>query len=141
MAGTHLWIQPVPANTVIAVDDDAGINTGIYVRSILAQPSISLPAKYVRSRTELLTMGQMLRVWEKVTGKEAKYLECSLEGYEGLWSVMGKELALQLNFNKAVPDYTISNRGILTEKDLGVRKGLVGFEEALKRLEKEGSWD
>ena len=138
-AGTHVWIQPISADTVLPITGDAGINTGIYVRSILAQPSISLPAKYVASQTETLTMGQMLQVWEKVTGKQAKYLECSPEGYDGLWPMMGKELGLQLKFNKWAPDLGVLKEGLLTEKELGIQEGLVGFEEALKGM--AGSWE
>ena len=132
--GAHVWVQPTPPDTVLGVTGDAGINTGIYVRSILAQPSISLPSKYVLSQTELLTMAQILEIWKEVTGKEGKYLECSVEGYDELWPVMGKELGIQLEFNKAAPDWETFQEGILTDKDLGIQERLVRFEEALKGL-------
>ncbi|MCJ1305246.1 hypothetical protein MMC08_008060 [Hypocenomyce scalaris] len=132
--GKSIWIQPCSADTVLPIAGDAGVNTGVYVRAILARPEVSLPAKYALVQTEALTMGQMLRVWERVTGKEAGFLECTLQEYDGLWPVLGKELGLQLRFNQAVPDWGGLREGMVTGGELGIREGLVGFEEALKGL-------
>lgn len=115
-------------------------NAGIFVRAILAQPQLTLPARYVFVHTDLLSIADTMKVWSKVTGKEGMSVEVvSLEDYERLWPAWGKELGAQLQFNEIVVDLISTQEGVLGEVDLGVNGEVVRLEKTLRGM--VGAWD
>lgn len=108
-------------------------NTGIFVQAILSRPDVSLPARYATVHVEALTFPQLLKIWTKVTGKEAVYMACSTEEYDALYPRFGEELGLQYEYMTNVPDAQTGEPGLLSKEALGI-EGLVGVEDTFREL-------
>jgi len=93
---------------------------GIFVRQILAAGSKAF-TKYARVATETRSFGEMLKIWNEVTGRQGVYVQCSYETYEELWGVAGREFGEQLKWGELVPDW-MAGYDSLSEEELGVTK-------------------
>ena len=114
---------------------DVSVNVGLYASAILANPSVSLPAKYTLVVTENITVADTLKVWSEVTGKEAEYVEVSAQKFDDLFPTMGGELAAQLKWGETVQDWGALSGAMVSGKDLGVQeKELVGLKGCLEGL-------
>lgn len=129
--------MPCPATTRLPIAGDTPGNTGKFVRAILAHPEVSLPARYASVQTGTMSHGEILKSWCDVTGHDAQYLECSAEVFNGLFPVWGLELALQMQWNTAIPDWTLPD--MLKPEDLGITD-LIGWKEALQDFKLKGYW-
>ena len=114
---------------------DVSTNIGLYVSAILANPAVSLPAKYALVVTENISVADTLKVWSEVTGKEAEYVEVSAGKFDALFPGMGGELAAQLKWGETVEDWAALSGAMVSGKDLGVKeKELVGLKGCLEGL-------
>lgn len=133
-----MWLLPCPPTTPVTTSGSVTANVGKFVAAILAQPHLTLPAKYVIASTETTTTGQMLEIWSAVTGNESQYVQISLEDYEALWPVWGLEVGGKYQFwNETRKGWTKECVTAITGEELGV-EGLVGLEEALREFHQKG---
>ncbi len=96
---------------------------------------MTLPGKFVLASTESLTTGQLLSTWEEVTGKKAEYVEITLEDFDRLWPMWGKEMGLMLKYWEEVGERSWSGEEVVTKEDLGIMEPLVGVKDALKSFD------
>ena len=129
-----VWMHTCSPQTMLPLVGEPSINTGIYVRAILAQPRFTLPGRYVLVRTDPLSIADTLKVWSKITGKEGVGVEVSLEDYARLWPGFWRDLGLQLKLNEMVTDLSSIREGVLGAVDLGVESDVVRFEETVKGM-------
>lgn len=125
--------------TLLPINGSPKTNAGIFVRSILAQPHVTLPARYVFIQTDPLTIADTMKVWCEVTGKEGVTVEVSLEDFDRLWPAWGRELGLQLGFNAMMGDLSRTEAGVLGAGELGIEGEVVRLAEALRGM--VGAWD
>ncbi|RDL35435.1 putative NmrA-like family-containing protein 1 [Venustampulla echinocandica] len=130
-SGKHVLLQPVPQNTPILSIGDQVSNVGHFALSIVKQPDLTLPAKFVLASTDSTTTGDLLKTWGKVTGKETEYLEISLEQYERFFPRWGTELGMMMQYWAEVGDKSWSGEAVLTRQTLGIDAAFVGTEKAL----------
>jgi hypothetical protein len=138
-AGKHIWLQPCSPSTPITCIGDQTRNIGPFVLSIVSQPKLTLPGKFVFAYTETMTEKEMLEKWTKVTGKEAIHVQVSLEDYDTLFPGWGKEMGMMMCLWDEAGEKSWSGEdGLLTGKDLGVDMGkLVGVEKTWEGID----WD
>lgn len=133
----HVWLMPCAPNTVVPTTGDMTKNPGIWVRQILANPQ-KTRGKYLAVITDDTTTGEMLQIWSKVTGKEAVYVEITLEQYANVFGIAGEELGSQYKFNEAVPDWSADHTeagNFVTRAEIGIQDSeVVDFEGALQDL-------
>ncbi|KAF2640724.1 NAD(P)-binding protein [Massarina eburnea CBS 473.64] len=134
--GKYVQILPTPASAHIPVAGDLSINSGVWVRQILAKPSVS-KGKYAQVGPETLTFGEMMKIWSEVTGRQGEFLQSSVEDFSRIWGIGGEEMASQLVFGEAVPDWT-QDLPFVGMEELGIAKeevpGLKATLEELKAL-------
>ncbi|KAH8200577.1 hypothetical protein TruAng_005229 [Truncatella angustata] len=136
--GTGQYIQIVPAkpDSKILLSGDMTVNPGIWVRQVLATAPKSFE-KYANVALEKWTFQNMVEVWSEITGKPARYIECTLEDWTKIWGPAGNELALQFKFGERCDPWVETDEHISPE-DLGIaRDEVVGFRgtiEGLKHL-------
>lgn len=128
---------PSSISATIPTSGDMTVSTGIWVRQIIANPSKSL-GKYADVCTEILTLGEILEIWSSVTGKPGVYVECSLEDFEKMWGLPGREMAQQFKFGESVREWHadvggefISMEELGITEDIGFKKALEGLKQAL----------
>jgi hypothetical protein len=135
MSGKYIWLQPSPGSALLSVSGDISTNVGVFVSTILAHPEVPLPARYVTVKTETLTFLDILKVWSKVTGKEAEYVECTYEAFARLWGPYGIEIADQFKFGAEYGDWDVLEPDIVKVEELGIKRSdLKGLEETLEIL-------
>jgi len=122
----------VPGKTILPVTGDPSTNTGIFVRAILAQPKLS-HGRYAFITTDILSFDDMLKVWSKVTGKEAVTVQGTPEEYDRLWPVVGEEIGKQFLWHTEVSDWTQDGKAFVSKEQLGI-EGLVTLEATLEAL-------
>ncbi|KAF2688511.1 NAD(P)-binding protein, partial [Lentithecium fluviatile CBS 122367] len=134
--GKYAQIVPTPPSARIPVAGDMTVTPGIWVRQILANPSLT-HTKYANVAPETLSFGEMLDMWSEVTGRQGVYLQVSPQDYEKAWGVGGAELADQLVFGEQVADW---NEGVqaVGMSELGIKEeevpGLKATIEGLKAM-------
>lgn len=112
-------------------------NVGHFALSIIEQPELTLPAKFVLAETDSTTIGEMLKTWGKVTGKETEYVEVSLEQYDRILPGWGNEMGIMMQYWAEVKDRSWSGEELLTRQSLGISASFVETEEALAAI----NWD
>ena len=115
---------------------DVGFNTGVWVRAILEHPEVSLPAKYAQVCTDTKTFEEATKVWSKVTGAPAVYLEVPVSKYADMWGPYGLELSQQFKWSEVYTNWATELNGtLLSMKDLGITKDQVrDLEQALEQV-------
>jgi len=110
------------------------ITPGVWVRQILANPSVS-HGKYANVAPETLSFGEMLKIWGEVTGRQTVYFNVSPKEYEDAYGVGGAELGDQLVFGELVTDWEtglelvgMEELGIKKEEVPGLRATIEGFK-------------
>ena len=132
----YIWIQPSTAEALIPMAGDVSVNIGVYACAILANPEITLPAKYTLIQTETVSHEGVVKTWSEVTGKKAEYVQTSMSVFAKLFGNMGRELAHQCMWFEDVQGWGALRMGLLTAKDLGIDEDeLVGLKECLGRLQ------
>jgi len=131
-SGKHIILRPCPGSTIVPSAGDPGHNTGIFVKAILANPSLT-HGRYTSVLTDTLSFDNLFGLWSKVTGKPITTVGCSVDDYNKLWPVAGEEFAKQLAYHTEVPDWTANAEKQLSAEELGIT-GLINSEEGLKSL-------
>jgi hypothetical protein len=127
-------LQPTSPTTLIFSVGDQTANVGPFTLAIAKQPNLTLPGKYVLATTDLMTAGDLLNTWTEVTGKPAEYVEISLEDFDRLWPLWGREMGIMLKFWEEAGEksWSVEGEKLLTREDLGIEgTKLVGIKEAL----------
>ncbi|KAF1344378.1 hypothetical protein BDV97DRAFT_52299 [Delphinella strobiligena] len=130
-SGKHIQLLPVAEDIPITTMGATTINAGIWVLSILSQPTLTLPARTVLAATETRSAKEIVHLWSNVSGKPAEFVSTSLEHYDAVWPKWGREVGLMLQFWDQVRERSwIAGDGemVLGKSDLGI-EGLVGMEE------------
>ncbi|KAF5007495.1 hypothetical protein FDECE_6183 [Fusarium decemcellulare] len=138
-SGVRVFMLPTPKTTGIGISGDMTVTPGIWVRQILANPTLTL-GKYASVEIEYLTYAEMVKIWSKVTGKRVVYLEVTPEEYEEFWGLVGNEFSLQLKFNSFIgPNWTnLVKDKFVTKEQLRIKPSeAVGFRETLELLKSQ----
>ncbi|KAF4819927.1 NmrA-like family domain-containing protein 1 [Colletotrichum tropicale] len=129
-----VFAQPSRADALLPAAGDVNYNTGVMVESIL-QAGANSHGKVAILVTEYISFMDMIRLWEKVTGKDAVYVELSDEAVAKLWGVAGEEIAAQFRWSELFPNWErVAGSEIITLDTLGVKEKLVGVEALLGKL-------
>jgi hypothetical protein len=114
---------------------DVENNAGLFVKAILANPEVSLPAKYAFLYTSQGTFQDYLQAWINVTGRRTTFVTTSLEKYEQMWGPYGTEIGLMLKACEGVSDWAEAYKSdVVTAKDLKIPEGtLVDLQAALEK--------
>ncbi len=135
MSGKYIWVQPSPGSAFLPISGDISTNVGVFVAAILAHPEISLPGRYVTVKTEALSFEDILKVWSKVTGKEAEYVEISFEAFTRIWGPYGEEMGMQFKFGAEHGDWDALKPDMVKTEELGIKAAeLKGLHETLEML-------
>ena len=128
--------MPSVPEALIPVAGDMAQTPGVWVRQILANPSLT-HGKYANVAPEVLSFGEMLKIWSEVSGRRGVYVQASAKKFEEIWGVAGAELADQLVFGEVVSDWTVGLEmvgmealGITKEDAPGFKATLEGFKAA-----------
>lgn len=80
-------------------------------------------------------MRKLLDDWSEAAGKEANYIEISLETYDRLWPGWGVVEGEYLKYSEEFGERAWPLEGVLTAKDLGIDIGkMKGVLETLKGM-------
>lgn len=129
-SGKYIVMWPCEPDTPIATICSPHTNVGLYVESILKQPELTLPAKYVLAAPETITTGKLVELLADISKKPIEYLQVTEADYEKLWPMWGTEVAIQMKLWELAKDQSWSKEGvkILKKEDLNI-EGLVGLRE------------
>jgi len=88
------------------------------------------------AKAETLSAGDLLAAWSRATGHAANYVKVSLDEFDKVWPVWGREMGLMLEFWDDAKDESWSGESIIGAEELGVDVGsLVGVEEAFREVD------
>ncbi|KAH7370088.1 hypothetical protein BKA65DRAFT_387582 [Rhexocercosporidium sp. MPI-PUGE-AT-0058] len=120
-SGKHIQLGPVPSSTPIQTIGDINTNVGVFTSAILAQPGLT-QGKFVLASVENTTISGMLQAWGEATSKDTLYIElASIEEYDKIWPVWGKEIGLMLKFWGIVGKDSWSGEEVVTGEDLDLK--------------------
>ena len=111
-------------------------NVGLFVAAILNKPEVSTPAKIAFAQSETISMEEVLKIWSEVTGKRVTWLQCSVEEYEQIYGVYGKEIGAQWALFGGREDgkWDAKHEGqMISTSDLGLDGKLMGLKEAFEK--------
>jgi hypothetical protein len=138
MSGKYIWVQPSPGSALLPISGDISNNVGVFVSAILAHPEVSLPARYVTVETEALSFEDILKVWSKVTGKEAEYVGISSEAFSRIWGPYGEEVGVGFEFGAEFGYWDALQPNMVKAEGLGIKRSeLKGLEETFEMLKPE----
>lgn len=130
----YIQIQSIPASVPFCLSGDAGVNVGLFVRSIIDQPHKTLPGKYVLCATETMTAGDLLNLWASTKGINTTYVQVDKETYYKLWPVWGELMDMSHEYwSIAKENAFTAEDGVLTKDDLGI-VGLVDTKTAFAAM-------
>lgn len=134
----YIQLQSTPESVPIKSIGDAEANVGIFAKSIIERPELSLPGKFVLADVEDLTAGEFLSSWMKAQGKDAKYVQVPKRTFYETWPMWGEVMDKMMVFWEESKEKSWSGEeGILTKEDFGI-SGLVNTVDAFARLR---NWD
>lgn len=133
--GAHVYIQPAPSTLRIPFAGDVENNAGLFIKAILTNPDVSLPAKYAFLYTSQGTFQDYLQAWINVTGRRTTFVSTTLEKYEEMWGPYGTEIGLMLKACEGVDDWSKAyGSDVVSAKDLRIPEGaLVDLQAALEK--------
>lgn len=102
------------------------------MRQIVAKPELT-KGQPVDIAPEVLSFGEMLKIYGEVTGRQTAYLQVSVEDFTSVWGPPGKELADQFVFGEQFANgWGLS---AITKEDLGIKDDeWPGFKETVESL-------
>lgn len=115
---------------------DINVNTGIMTSSIIDQPHLTLPGKYVVLQTDELSLEEQAKLWSEISGKPAICVQIDPEDYVKIWGGFGVELDLNMQLFRRLPVGLFNNAvpGSLSIEKLGVTDKLHNTRKALETL-------
>lgn len=133
---TYAYIQPVAPSTPLSVAGDISVNVGVVVKAIVSNPSKTLGGKYVLLEVQIISNGEYLQLWGKVTGRKVHYLQVSLEEYNKLFPKWGAEVVVSMQYFEYATKVWSGDKEPLTAADLGVQPGeLATLEKAFETID------
>ncbi|KAG4434744.1 hypothetical protein IFR05_009770 [Cadophora sp. M221] len=129
-SGKYVWLQPSSPETPILSLGDPNINVGPFALAITKKPELTLPGKFVLGSVESLTTGDILKSWSEATGKEAEYVQITLEDFNRLWPMWGREMGEMLVYWEEFGDKGWSGEELVTKEDLGLDFPFVTIKQA-----------
>lgn len=131
-SGKYVWLQPTPASTPVTLLGNADDNIGVFVSAILRRPDLTLPGKFVLAATDVMPHGEVLKLWGRATGKGTEYIEVTLDDFDRLWPMWGKEMGSMMQMWRDLGDKSWSGEDVLTKDDLGITQPLTNTEAWFK---------
>lgn len=111
-------------------------NIGDFVVAALQQPEKTLPGRYVSASIEDTSMRKLLDDWSEVTGKEAIYIQISMDAYDRLWPGWAVVEGTQFLYMNEYRNGAWPLKGVLTASDLGVdTTGMDGIQDTLRKMQ------
>lgn len=110
---------------------DISKNLGHFTSAILAKPQVS-QGKYVLGRVEMTTMGEMLKAWGEVTGKQTAYVQTSHAEFNAVWPMWAEEMGLMMQFWHDYGENSWSGENFITSKELGITAKFASIKEAFQ---------
>ncbi|KAI8937499.1 hypothetical protein NX059_005217 [Plenodomus lindquistii] len=133
-SGKHVQFVPTPADALVPTAGDLTVTPGIWVRQILANAD-KTRGKYAMVAPEVITFGEILKIWSEVSGKDSLYVEVSKQSFEDLWGIGGNEFGRQLHFGEVVPDWTAHlGSDYVSKEQLGITEQNIGVKAALESM-------
>ena len=119
----QVWLSPVGADTRITSIGLQTHNVGVFVEAIVAQPLLTLPAKYVLAEVESTTIGEIITKYGTVNGETTELIDIGPQAFDRLfpgWDAITKMFL----FWRAAGIYSFTKPGIsaLKMEDLGIDK-------------------
>ncbi|KAJ3549014.1 hypothetical protein NM208_g713 [Fusarium decemcellulare] len=132
-AGKYAWLMPSKPNGKVPIAGDVSRNVGVVVERILERPA-QTQGKIVVLVVEYKDHTDVLKIWEKVTRKEAAYVELTDEAAAALIGPLAVEIGAQLRFSEEHPDWgTYEPERTVKLADIGLGSELSGLEDTLIR--------
>jgi hypothetical protein len=134
-SGKYVLFQPsIPETPVLTIGDQTK-NVGPYALAIVQKPEFTLPGKFVLASSESQTIGSLLDIWAKITGKQTEYVQVGLEQFDRFFPGWGLEMGVMMEYWEKFPGMqSWSGVDLVTARELGL-EGMSGAEDALKELE------
>jgi hypothetical protein len=131
-------LAPAPGDVPIYTIGDPRVNIGKFVLAALARPDISLPGRGLHVAIEETSNVELLEAWSEVTGKNATYVQTTVESYDALWPGWGMVEGRMFQFYdefRGVP-WMLEGEKMLMAIDLGLDvKEMSGVREALQDMQ------
>jgi ABC-type amino acid transport substrate-binding protein len=129
----YVLLQGSPSSVPMKSIGEAGVNVGIFVKAIIAQPE-KTRGKFVLAHVDDLTTGEFLAAWSKGQGKQAQYIQVEKQIFYDLWPVWAEEMdKMQMFWEVAKDKSWTEEMDVLTKDDLNVT-GLVTTVEAFSKM-------
>ncbi|KAK2742361.1 hypothetical protein FQN55_007895 [Onygenales sp. PD_40] len=124
-----------PSSVRVQMLGDERTNIGLFVNSILEQPEMTLPGRYVLGAVEDMSLAEIVSAFAAAKSLGVvQQVQVTREVYIKLWPLWADLMDDTHSYLELMADKSFSGEeGILTAKDLGV-EGLVGSAEAFKAL-------
>ncbi|KAL8362762.1 hypothetical protein RB601_008236 [Gaeumannomyces tritici] len=138
------YVQTVASapDAKVLLASDVTVNTGIWVRQVLAAGHRAQRSRIANVVLERWTFQQMMDEWSLITGKPGVYVQCTAEAYERLWGPVGAELALQFKLGELCDPWAETTGEFLTAEELRINdKEVVGFAGTIKKFHAMGIWN
>lgn len=137
-------MAPTSPDIKVLLAGDVSVNTGIWVRQVLAAGRRAQHGRVANVALERWTFQQMMDEWSRITGKPGVFVQCTGEAYERMWGPVGAELALQFRLGELCDPWakTALTGEFLTPRELGIdEKEVVGFTDTIGKLHAMGMWE
>ncbi|KAH8691818.1 NmrA-like family protein-like protein [Talaromyces proteolyticus] len=134
--GDYMQLNCTGPDIPIATVGHAKNNIGLFVRAILENSDRTLRGNVVLGSTGVISLGELLKTWGKVNGKQTHYVQTSRETYDALWPNWGEEMALMFGYFELMGSqaWTGAEGGnVLKKDDLGV-EDLLDAESYFKEV-------
>lgn len=131
----YIQLLASPSSVRVQMVGDERTNVGLFVKSILEQPEMTLCGKYVLAAVEDMSFAEIVSAFAAAQGLGVvQHVGVTREVYIKLWPLWADLMDDTHSYFELMAEKSFSGEeGILTMKDLGV-EGLVGSAEAFKAL-------
>jgi len=135
-SGKYVQLSATGPDVPIKSIGDVSKNIGFFTSAILAKPELT-KTRFVLAYTEETTIGGMLEIWTKATGKPSVFVKvATLEEYNAVWPAWGQEMGVMMKLWEEVGDRSWSGEDVLTKEDLGIEgKKFASIEETFKEMD------
>ncbi|KAK3071329.1 hypothetical protein LTR53_008834 [Teratosphaeriaceae sp. CCFEE 6253] len=133
-SGKDVWLSPVSAEAELVSIGSQQHNVGVFVRAILDHPQLTLPARYVMAEAERTTLGEVIELYAKLTGRPTQYVRIDAAAFNDLfpgWAAITQ--MLQLWEIHGVRSFAKHGVIPLTAEDLAIDKRDLVMTEAAMR--------
>ncbi|KAK0276844.1 hypothetical protein LTR35_010238 [Friedmanniomyces endolithicus] len=135
-SGKYVWLSPVAGDTVVSSIGSQKDNVGLFVRAILRQPLLTLPSKYVMAAVEQLSLGEIIKLYGELTGRDTRLVCVGPTAFHELFPMWDAVRDMLLFWQAHGARSFAKHRVVpLTSVELSIDKAeLVTSRESLKML-------